>query len=48
MYEIELKVRLRVRDDDTTWIFDWVKSCLDLEESVEIETVKEEFYIASN
>ena len=42
-YEIEMKVKLKLVYKDTAWVTHALENCIDSEEQVEVETIKEEY-----
>ncbi len=42
-YEIEMKVKLKLVYKDTAWVTHALENCIDSEEQVKVETIKEEW-----
>ena len=42
-YEMEMKVKLKLIYKDTAWVTHALKNCMDSEEQLEVETIKEEY-----
>ena len=42
-YEIEMKIKLKLVYKDTAWVTHALENCMDSEEQLEVETIKEEY-----
>lgn len=42
-YEIEMKIKLKLVYNDTAWVTHALENCMDSEEQLEVETIKEEY-----